>query len=405
MKKIYKILFVTLLLTSILLSLPLSTNARALLEEWQVGIHQDNTGASGDFTNVSQMERLNQMQAYVYPVNDYNTSSLEPLDYYLSYMPVFIPKYIVRRTVTTIPSEANLHYIANLFNYEGPDQVQTSSTFFAPIRFESNTSTDYVFEYYITTNGSTTLPTDSREYWHGTTYSYYNDTELYTQELHGFGITAGYVNVSNVVYIKGKLTYVVEMPEGNADRYMVVERNIDTYKFISSDQTLYIDYTLDNSLELDSAVSVMSKFEGEVLVRYGNNETTRVSYVEDLSLDFSNRVSYSDTNLAGFSGDEYVSISTAFNELYYNAMGDTPIEPVGTLSILDNGFYNVKEYAYVNVNVPQNVSWGGMFDWLFDSMGAFMGFEIAPGWSIGIVMTIIVGLAIAIWVLKVFLGG
>lgn len=78
---------------------------------------------------------------------------------------------------------------------------------------------------------------------------------------------------------------------------------------------------------------------------------------------------------------------------------------VGVLEITQNGFYSVDRYKAVNVNVPQTVGWSGMFDWLFDSMGAFLGFEIAPGWSLGILMTVIVGLAVAIWAIRVFMGG
>lgn len=402
MKPLFKMILLSIVFSSVILTMIIPTNARAVLEEWKVGI---DATIEGEFANAKQIERLNQMQAYVFPSYDYNTSSIEPLDYYNAYMPVFIPRYIIYRSSTTTPSEAILDHILNLYSYSGPNETANSITSFVPLSFSTTSSFDYALTYYISTNTTNALVSNSREYWHGTTYSYYNDTTTSTQTLHGFGIVAENTVTSNVVYIKGKLTYVVELPAGSADRYRVVETYIDEYKIIMDDTPLYVDYTLDNSIELDSAVSVISKFEGEVLVRYGNQETQRVKYVEDLSLNYSNNVSYVDTNLNGFSGTEISSISDLFCMSYYNAMSGSPAQPTATLLINTNGVYNIKDYAYVNVNVPQTVSWGGMFDWIFDSFDAFLGFEIAPGWTLGIIMTIVIGLAVAIWVLKVFLGG
>lgn len=402
MKKINRLLFLVLIVCSMLLTILIPTNARALLEEWKVGINADNIG---EFENAIQYERFNYMQAYVFPVNDYNTSTIEAFDHYSAYMPVYIPRYIIKRTASEIPSDVYLDVVANVFSYTGSNDSASSSALFVPLSFDTTTSADYSLRYYIGTNSTDTITPNSREYWHGTTYSYYNDSTTTRQGMHGFGIVGTNVNVSNIVYISGKLTYIVENPVNGGDRYTYVEKAIDEYKIINSDTPLYIDYTLDESIHLDSAVSIISKFEGEVLVRYGDSETHRVTYLEDVSLDYSNIVSYSDTNLSGFTATEHISIADTFCDYYYYSMIGVPVQPTETMSITSNGVYNVKDYAYVNVRVPQEFESDGLFGWITTATGGLMDFEIAPGWSIGIIMTIIIGLAVTVWVLKVFLGG
>lgn len=77
--------------------------------------------------------------------------------------------------------------------------------------------------------------------------------------------------------------------------------------------------------------------------------------------------------------------------------------PLGRLDVSSNGVYYVGNKQYVNVNVSTDND--GMYGWLIDSLSSVTGFEIAPGWTIGIILSIAVGLAIIVWILKIFLGG
>lgn len=47
----------------------------------------------------------------------------------------------------------------------------------------------------------------------------------------------------------------------------------------------------------------------------------------------------------------------------------------------------------------------GMFSWIMDSIQGFMQFELFEGFSIGLVLSVIVGLSSLIWILKVIVGG
>lgn len=120
------------------------------------------------------------------------------------------------------------------------------------------------------------------------------------------------------------------------------------------------------------------------------------------------------------SGDE-VKISIPCdtdNEFNFNNPNIVAVDPVyrylsinhnegvgGIIVITENGSYNVRDASQVNVSVPQTISWGGMFDWIFDSVGAIMNFEIAPGWSLGVMFSILIAVGVALWALKTFSGG
>lgn len=94
------------------------------------------------------------------------------------------------------------------------------------------------------------------------------------------------------------------------------------------------------------------------------------------------------------------------NDPVYRYMQLPHLEGVGgVLHIDSNGTYNVRTVSQVVVNVPQNISWSGMFEWIFDSIGAFMNFEIAPNWTLGTLFSILIAVTVAIWALKTFSGG
>lgn len=100
---------------------------------------------------------------------------------------------------------------------------------------------------------------------------------------------------------------------------------------------------------------------------------------------------------------DYDSISEQFIELVVES-GLAPDIPDDVMEITVNGRYNVLGKEYVDVNVPQNMA-ESAFGWLLDVGGAALQFEIAPGYTIGGIFTFVVGFALIIWLLKVFLGG
>lgn len=85
---------------------------------------------------------------------------------------------------------------------------------------------------------------------------------------------------------------------------------------------------------------------------------------------------------------------------------DDPISPGQVLYIEDNGFYDVTQYNYVDVNIPTEIiEQQGILQWLYDAVQGFLTMEIAPDFSIGGVLLFIVGFSIIIWIIKIFLGG
>lgn len=84
------------------------------------------------------------------------------------------------------------------------------------------------------------------------------------------------------------------------------------------------------------------------------------------------------------------------------------IIPSGTLTVTENGTYDVYTYDKVQVNVPTEVIEGelpNMIDWLIDTGEAFLKFEIAPGWYLASIFTFILVLSLVIWVIRLFMGG
>lgn len=79
-----------------------------------------------------------------------------------------------------------------------------------------------------------------------------------------------------------------------------------------------------------------------------------------------------------------------------------------SITVTRNGRYDVGNYNYVEINVPQEnvtIEDSNMFSWLANSAEEFLKFKIAPDFSIGGILLFIVGFALIMWILKIFLGG
>ena len=177
--------------------------------------------------------------------------------------------------------------------------------------------------------------------------------------------------------------------------------------FLNPGDSIVFDATLIEG-ETDGVNPITTCFSGAVMIRHSTNFDERAIITETFNDYFSYGLNYSDTNYEGI-GDANdgvsggFSIVSAFNSQYWGTAMQEP--NYGTLTINNNGVYSTKYYDTVDVNVPQELEWGGLYDWLVGSFNAFTSFEIAPGWSIGIILSVVVGLAVIMWILKIFLGG
>lgn len=404
-KKIYAICTMCL---SVIILLTLCIMPISALNQSNVNLGIYVNGTDGSFSNVRMLERLNKMQAYVFPGTEYNDgTTIDPFEALEAFMPLNYPQYLVSRNLGN--STTSLDMLINLYQYGGENETGTYMNTWYPLDYYQAEGYKNVFVYGLSNNTTQALGIDRREYFHGSTYSWFSDEE----SVHGFGIYCPEdAKGTSVVYIEGELdiVYNTGIVANGKELWDVATYPIDTHVMISANQTVYIDYALTDFIPQESAMVGMTKFEGEVMVRYGLNADKPMHYVEEVDNIFSKVVSFSDTNLKGFyegsdaEGASSLGVASLYCDYLSAVQGVYVPEVGGNLNIIANGSYNVKDYSTVSVNVPQNVGWSGMFDWLFDSMGAFLGFEIAPGWSLGILMTVIVGLAVAIWAIRVFLG-
>lgn len=413
-KKIYAIC-TTCLTMIILLTLCIMPIGAVYSEDYSFSV--GDTTSSGEFTAERFWERSNKAQAYILPTyQPYHDDMLEDaVAERLSYTPVNMPQYVV----PTFPLGQEVYD-----SYGSLDTITTMNSYtvngsYYPIlggsvqlvKLEKTTATQGVIQYKLTTTPTDRFAQGTRELWVGDIYSAY-EYHPYTDnpnqvELNGLTIT----NQSSgtvVVYLCGTMDWAGEANEEYPETGSVA---IDSYVLLNPNYSVTIDRTLIEG-ETNGVTPIMTRWSGTIMVRYGNDCESSVLYTENFNDYYSQCYSYSDQNLVGMSnaqdgknGGFSIVRSWAMQQYMGKVLEPIPpINPTGNLNITENGSYYVRNYETVSVNVPQSVEWSGMIDWIFDSIGAFLDFEIAPDWSVGTLMTLVVGLAVAIWAIRVFMG-
>lgn len=399
-----------MLILIILLSLVLITPC-ATLEEYGVSVPGVNT--MGDFENARFWQRLNKTQAYVFPTYSYYYDEvIGELATKISYIPVNSPQYILTSEIYEDGEyPAYLDRLSSLYWYESENKSDSELAMQGAMIIDDMVSVDR-YNGYIKYHYSSALQGPDLGKLNillvGDVYSYNVEHQFEGQpnnvDITGLIITnPAEATTPCVVYLNGTMKWAGLMSKGEIPHGEIA---IDSYVMLQPGYSVRIDETL---LEGDAGRSaVMTCFSGQLMIRHGNGFTVPAEFCEEYNDYFSQCVSYSDTNLVGLyygDDDKYGghTIESAFNAQYWGTFTELP--DYGQLNINHNGVYSTKYYSSVKVEVPQEVSWRGMFDWLIDSAGAFMTFEIAPGWTIGIILTFIVGLSVALWAIKVFMGG
>lgn len=411
--KIFILIFMITILVVQMLSVLPSVSATPT-DEYSFQISDVNN--SGEFNDIRFWERLNKMQYYATPTYQYYyDGEQEKLNPRLSYTPISMSGYVVNPMTLNdidIDDQANLDSIVNIWTYSANGEATGAPDGAVVINELTNDGKAYTGHIKYTVNASVAQIADDsyRVLLVGDTYSWKetytfggltNDVDIYGLKITNPSDSGG----PAVVYFNGVMYYADYANSGNEPRSGAVE--INNYVILNPGYSVVVDESLIEG-DTGNIYPMCTRYSGSIMVRYGVGMTKPVEFYEQFNDYFSYCYSFSDSDFVGLengsdgrNGGSNIVNSWAMQQYY-----DQNILPdLGQLKIESNGYYSTRQYSSVLVDVEQNITWGGMFDWIFDSIGAFMGFEIAPGWTIGVIMSIIVGLAIAIWAIRVFMGG
>ena len=412
MKKIFIIVMITVLLAATLLINVCALDAN---NGQSIAINAD---SEGYFDTVRIWSRMSKMQAYSYPSYIYyNDEVLGELSTHLTYSPVNLPMFFNSVEGLTDGTYADINAINTAVGYSGSDMIQYQYTYSGNPYVYRDMDGVTTFQYRVqSTPNSVFSNSKERHMMHGTCYGY-KETDGNT---YGFGIlnTHGTSENYNVVCsITGEIeVYSSTGSIVSTDAQITYKRkDIQLVKVLSPQEAINIDWSLLTDYDPSEYATVMSKFTGTIVIGYTDGAFRYCTFTESIPDLYSQVLSYSNSSgLTTIEGEDFDGIvgdwltpETMWQAYVtdYAKSQNGGIIPTGTINIDANGTYDVGRYGRAVVNVPQSLEWGGLFDWLFDSVGAFMSFEIAPDWSIGTIMSIVVGLAIAIWAIRVFMGG
>lgn len=164
-------------------------------------------------------------------------------------------------------------------------------------------------------------------------------------------------------------------------------------------------YYLENDTSYDCYV-----FDGFVYYSaYSNRLPLSLQIAYDTSnqrlIDIADGVAYNQ-DIAIENPFNFDPISRITSEIVSLESSNIGIIPSGNINITENGLYDVTRAATVTVDVPQEILEDvNAFNWLYGAVEGILTMEIAPGFSIGVILLFIAGFALLIWILKIFFGG
>lgn len=410
MKKIFTIITMILLFSFLMVS-----TSAMVLTDFDLSIVDVNN--IGEFNDTRFWERANYMQAYVYPSStfyvDSNGGDLTPHN---SYIPLQMPRYLTT-PFSFDEDTGEWSYIDRLMSgiwYESPNgDTEVSLQGAIVTEYLSRIGQfggEYRYSFSNVFNGPDTSTLNV--FLVGDTYSYKN--------THTFGGVPNNVDVVGlkitnpeqstkpaVIYLNGAMKWAGDISDGTIPHGIIP---IDTHIFLNPGDSIVFDSTLIEG-QTEGVEPITTCFSGSVMLRHSSNFNERLIITETFNDYFSFGYNYSDTNYEGIGiatdgVNGGFSIVSAFNSQYWGTAMQDPT--YGTLTITKNGIYSTKYYDMVDVQVPQEnitIEDANMFTWLASVAEEFLKFEIAPDFSLGGILLLVVGFALIMWILKIFLGG
>lgn len=196
---------------------------------------------------------------------------------------------------------------------------------------------------------------------------------------------------------------------------------LSSYDFLNFMNVYFIDYDSENIIDIDFSsilnITLSIPIDGD----FNNTLTRTFNYNDSYESVGSTYHSYSLYNRYNDAYNEiadivdtyeieylYFSFSISFDIVYYEYSGlFSDYIHVGEYVVIgDNYEINVNDYRSIfGGYVVEEVINPDFSSWLVTGIGAFMNLEIIPGWSIAVILSIMIGIPLLIYVLRLFFGG